>query len=217
MKTKSLTYNIELEQFPKMVDNEDFLAFLETGRMLNALGTAAESCRAVYEEHDTGFRSCEAASFLARLNHKMHSLVQFIGKRYYDEPFFEHFKEMFSGRIRDFPGLTVNRIRPAEFRLISHDDAIRKAIRQLDVYGIDILFPRDRAEQVEAFHHEAVTHFELGQYTAIRPKERMELQYLIQNFTIIHDFAIGAEILLKAMAKKLGFKPVRGAKECPAI
>jgi hypothetical protein len=38
-----------------------------------------------------------------------------------------------------------------------------------------------------------------------------------QNFTIVHDFAIGAEIFLKALAKRLGFKIARVFKECPAM
>jgi hypothetical protein len=209
MKAKSLTYNIEREQFFKMVDNDDFIAFLETGRMLNAVGIAAEACREVYERQDHGYRSREAASFLNRLNTQMLKLVEGLADRYLNEPFFEHFKEMFSGAIRDFPGLTVNRMRPAEFRLISRDETITKAIRQLDVYGIDVLFPSDPAAQMEAFHHEGVSQFEFGRYSAIRPNDRLELQHLVRSFTVIHDFAIGAEIVLKALAKKLGFKTAR--------
>ena len=120
---------------------------------------------------------------------------------------------------QEFPGLSVARIKPAEFRMISRDHAISKAIRQLDVYGVDILFPRSPEDQIEAFHHEGVSNFEFGRYSAIRPKDRIELQHLIHHFTVIHDFAIGAEMFLKAMAKKLGFKTARADKnvECPAV
>jgi hypothetical protein len=209
MKTRSLIYNIERDDFSKMIDNDDFVAFLETGRMLNALGTAAESCREIYDQRDTGFRCFEAASFLSRMTDRMLKLIQNLWERHSNEPYFEHFKEMFAGGVREFPGLTVNRIRPTDFRLISHDDAVSKALRHLDVYGIDIMFPRDPAEQVDAFHHEAVSQFEFGRYTAIRPKDRIELQHLVRHFTVVHDFAIGAEIFIKAMAKKLGFKAAR--------
>ena len=159
----------------------------------------------------------EAASFLSRLSNRMLKLVQKLADRYYDEPFFDHFKEMFSGEIRAFPGLTMNQIRPAEFRLISSDKPVSEIIRQLDVYGIDILFPRDPAEQIEAFHEEAASQFAFGSYTAIRPKDRIELQHLVRHFTVVHDFAIGAEIFLKAMAKKLGFKTARVDTECPGV
>jgi hypothetical protein len=215
MKARSLTYNIERNNFFKVMESDDFTAFLETGRMLNALGVAAESCREVFDRRDSGYRSCEAASFLSRLSTRMLKLVEKLSDRYYDEPFFDHFKEMFSGEIRSFPGLTMNQIRPAEFRLISSDQAVKEIIRQLDVFGIDILFPRDPAEQVEAFHEEAVTQFEFGRYSAIRPKDRLELQHLVRHFTVIHDFAIGAEILLKALAKKLAFKTARVDKDNP--
>ena len=217
MKTRSLTYNIERNDFSKMIDNPDFTAFLETGRMLNALGTAAEACREIYDKHDTGFRCFEAASLLARLSDRMLKLIQNLWERHSEEPHFEHFKEMFAGGIRDFPGLTMNRIRPADFRLISHDEAVSKALRGLDIYGIDILFPRDPEEQIEAFHHECSTQFAFGSYSAIRPKDRIELQHLVRHFTVIHDFAIGAEIFLKALAKKLGFKTARIDKDEQAL
>jgi hypothetical protein len=216
MKIKSLTYNIERHDISKMVDNRDFTAFLEMGRMLNALTVAADSCREVYDERDTGYRSSQAASFLGRLNDQMLKLVSHIWNDYADEEFFAHFKDMFAGEIRSFPDMTVNRLARIEFRLISHDESVSKALRQLDVFGIDILFPSDRAEQVDAFNHEAVSQFEFGRYSVIRPKDRLELQYLVRNMTVIHDFAIGAEMFLKAMAKKLGFKPARGKSDQPA-
>ena len=142
MKTKTLTYNVEPEQFNKLANSHDFYSLLQTGRMLNALATAAEACREVYEKKDTGYRSCEAASFLSRVNARMLTVVQDLWNCYYEEPFFAHFRDMFNGEVRDFPSLTVNRIRPAEFRLISYDDSVSKEIRHMDIYGIDILFPR---------------------------------------------------------------------------
>jgi hypothetical protein len=52
--------------------------------------------------------------------------------------------------------------------------------------------------------------FEFGRYTAIRPKDNMDLQHLVRQLTVIHDYSIGAEQFIKAMAKKLGLKdPVR--------
>jgi hypothetical protein len=212
MKTKTLTYSIERNRFSQIVDNDDFLALLETGRMLNALGTAAESCRTIYDNRDRGYRCSEAASFLSRLSSEMLKLVRWLADRYYDEECFAHFREMFSGEIREFSDLTMNRIRPAEFRLISTDPAISKVIRQLDAFGTDILFPRDPEKQVAAFHEEARSQFEFGRYSALRPKDNMELQHLVRHFTVIHDFAVGAEIFIKAMAKKLGLKGDRSGK-----
>jgi hypothetical protein len=209
MKTKTLTYNIERHNFSKLAEDCDFAAFLETGRMLNALGTAAESVREIYEQRDNGYRCAEAASFLSRLSGQMLNLVQWLAEPYENEPAFAYFKEMFSGGLREFPGLTVNRIRPAEFRLISNDAGVSKAIRQLDVFGLDILFPRDRETQMWAFGEEAHTQYEFGRYSAIRPKEHIELQHLVRQFTVIHDFSIGAEQFIKAMAKHLGLAKSR--------
>jgi hypothetical protein len=124
---------------------------------------------------------------------------------------------MFSGGVRDLSQLGAGRLRPVEFRLISYDPAVSKSLRQMDIFGLDILFPRDPVEQAAASHHEGVTHYELGRHSAIRPGDRIELQHLIRHMTVIDDFAMGAEIFLKALAKKLGFKAACIDKECPAV
>lgn len=212
MKTKTLTYKIERKDFSRLSESKDFLAFLETGRMLNALSTAAESVREIYQEKNSGYRCSEAASFLMRVSNQTLHLVRWLADDYENEEFFAYFRDMFSGGIRDFPGLTMHKIRPAEFRLVSDDPAISKAIRQLDVFGVEVLFPRDPEVQTWAFHEEAQTQYEFGRYSALRPNDRMELQHLVRQFMFIHDFAVGAETFVKALAKKLGLKGDRSGR-----
>jgi hypothetical protein len=217
MKTKNLTYELERNNFEDAVATKDFAALLHVGRLLNALRTVAESCRDAYTEIEAGYRWAEAAAFLGRLNDRMLRSMQNILKEYGDEPFCEHFREMFSGSVRDLSQLGSRRLRPAEFRLISYDPGVSKSLRQMDIFGLDILFPRDPVEQAAASHHEGVTHYELGRHSAIRPGDRIELQHLIRHMTVIDDFAVGAEIFLKALAKKLGFKAACIERESPAV
>jgi hypothetical protein len=53
----------------------------------------------------------------------------------------------------------------------------------------------------------------IGATDAIEPRHQS------RQFTFIHDFGLGAEIFLKAMAKKLNIKQARikDAPTCPAV
>lgn len=219
MKLRSLTYNIERSHMPSLLNSSDFASFLDIGRMLNVLGVAAESCKAVYLERDTGYRCEQAATFMSRLISDAGYLVSSLWIHYDEEPFFEHFKEMFSGQVRDFTGITVNKICPAEFRLVSRDSYVNKELKHFDMFGLDIIFPVGQKRAAYALEAELATRIQFAQYTAIRPKDKLELQHLLRQFTFIHDFGIGAEIFLKALAKKLGIKQARVKDDatCPAV
>ena len=219
MKTKNLAYKIEQKHLLPLADNDDFLAMIEVGRMVNALGTALETVTELIDARDHGWKCTQFASFLHRLARQSLKLTESLAKEHYNAEYFSHFREMFcSGDIlRKVPKITLRSAKPPEFRLVSDIPAVSKAIRQLDIFGVDILIPRDPADLSKAFADEDLITCELARYEILKPNTHIALQMLSREVHFIYDYGIGAEKFIKGIAKSLGLKNLDGLRKGAAV
>lgn len=201
---KELSYKIDAEQFEKLHENGDFVALIQMGRMLNAFELTTEAARELLAEKDSHkVHMRQASAVLSRLATEAMNLTGRLAPFYHGEPFFEHLAEMFSGQVREIEPKPISRVILPEFRLYSIDPEVSRILRNLDIIGVEIVFPTDQNRIADVLECEGETHYELGKYAILRPKEHVERQILRVMFTFVQDFTEGATMFIEGLALKL--------------
>jgi hypothetical protein len=109
--------------------------------------------------------------------------------------------------------MPLSRVIPPEFRLYSTDPEVSRVLRNLDIIGVEIVFPQVQNRIADILECEGETHYEIGKYAILRPKEHVERQVLRVMFTFVQDFTEGATQFITSVAEKLGLERVwKGSK-----
>ena len=115
----------------------------------------------------------------------------------------------FERRVKSEPK-PLSQVKPPEFRLYSIDPEVSRILRNLDIIGVEIVFPQDQNRIADILECEGETHYEIGKYEILRPKEHVERQILRVMFTFVQDFTEGATKFIEGVAERLGLeKPKR--------
>jgi hypothetical protein len=115
--------------------------------------------------------------------------------------------------VREIEPKPPSTVIPPEFRLYSTDPEVSRILRNLDIIGVEIVFPTDQNRIADVLECEGETHYEIGKYAILRPKEHVERQVLRVMFTFVQDFTEGATQFITSVAEKLGLERVwKGSK-----
>jgi hypothetical protein len=182
-------------------ESPDFAAMVQIGRMMNAFGTAVAGFREEINQMPY-HKMSQASAYMGRLATNAAELVALLKRPFETEEHFSHLGEMFNSNDREVPSIRLQTLTLPEFRLYSTDPDISRKLRELDITGMQILFPSSPSLIADAFDTQGEIQYQVDRYAIQYPKRRVEEKMLQIVRSLALDFSIGAENSIKGCAKR---------------